>query len=160
MAMHIPLRRSSSKDKRLRSLIARGRIWLAAGAIVSLLACTSSEELSQLHREIGDVQRQVEQLRAKTVAKGDLAGIEQRLQEGSAKIQGSNSELTAWVAELQQQIEVLSASLDLTTRQLEIISQELAAARAELESYSTKLPSQPTEPNANSADSGGSASDI
>jgi chromosome segregation ATPase len=115
--------------------------------------------MSQLHRDIGDVQREVRQLRADSLAKGDLAGIEQRLQEGSEKIQGSTSELTEWVAELQQQIEVLSASLDLTTRQLEIISQELAAARAELEAHSRQVPRQPAGTDANSTDSGGSASE-
>jgi chromosome segregation ATPase len=133
---------------------------LLAAAVIPLLACASGEEMSQLHREIGDVQREVRQLRTDTVAKGDLAGIERRLQEGSEKIQGSTRELTAWVAELQQQIEVLSASLDLTTRQLEIISQELAAARAELEAHSVQLPLQPTEPDVNSTDSGGSESKL
>jgi chromosome segregation ATPase len=144
----------STLNRGHRSAAAGG--WILAIAIVSMLACTSGEDLSQLHRQIADVQRDVQELRAATVVKGDLAGIESQMQEGTDKIQSSNSELVSWVAELQQQIEVLSASLDLTTRQLRAISEELAAARAELEAAAQPARVPPAMPDINSQESSGS----
>jgi len=93
-------------------------------------ACTSSEDMTLLHREITDVQRQVQQLEASMPDKGDLDQMEQRLQELTSQTMRSNADLAMRVERLQEQIEALHASLELTTRRLQTISQELAAARS------------------------------
>jgi tol-pal system protein YbgF len=95
-----------------------------------LAACTSGEDMALLHREITDVQRQVSSLEASTLDKGDLASMEQRLQDLTAQTTRSNADLAVRVERLQEQIEALHASLEVTTRRLQQISQELAAARA------------------------------
>jgi len=92
-----------------------------------LVACTSTEDVTLLHREITDVQRSVQQLERSTLGKGDLASMEQRMQEATQKTLRSNADLAVRVEQLQEQIEALRASLDLTTRNLQTISQELAA---------------------------------
>ena len=85
--------------------------------------------MTLLHREITDVQRQVQQLETSSLDKGDLAPMEKRLQELTAQTMRSNADLAMRVEQLQEQIEALHASLELTTRRLQTISQELAAAR-------------------------------
>jgi tol-pal system protein YbgF len=99
-------------------------------AIPPLAGCsTGSEDMALLHREITDVQREVEALRADSLDQKDLQAMQNRMQEMSSQSMRSNADLTAEVRRLQEQIEALQASLDLTTRQLQSISQELAASR-------------------------------
>jgi tol-pal system protein YbgF len=98
--------------------------------VLGLVACTSQEDMTLLHREITDVQRQVQQLQDSTLGRSDLATVERQFQEASEQTLRSNADLTVRVEQLQEQIEALHASLELTTRQLQSISQELAAARA------------------------------
>lgn len=131
------------------------RLWPAALVLaVATASCTSSEDMTLLHREITDVQRQVEQLETSMPDKGDLDQMEQRLQDLTAQTMRSNADLAMRVERLQEQIEALHASLDLTTRRLETISQELAAARS---AYATGAPLPPVTaaPDAGS-ESGGS----
>jgi tol-pal system protein YbgF len=105
------------------------RLFAAAAALLLLPlgACTSQEDMALLHREITDVQRQVQQLRQATLDKSDLAPMEQRMQEQTEKVLRSNADLAVRVRKLQERIESLQANLEVTTRQLEKISQELAA---------------------------------
>lgn len=101
-------------------------------ACLVLAGCTSSDDMALLHREITDVQRQVQQLGTSTLDKSDLATMEARLQDVTAKTMKSNADLALKVERLQEQIEAVHSSLELTTRRLQTISQELAAARAQV----------------------------
>ncbi len=106
-------------------------VTVIAFAIIPLAACsTGSEDMVLLHREITDVQRDVEEMKSDSLDKTDLQAMESRMQELSSQSMRSNADLAAEVNQLQEQIEALHASLDLTTRQLQTISQELAASRA------------------------------
>jgi tol-pal system protein YbgF len=98
--------------------------------LLALAACTSSEDMTLLHREIADVQQQVEQLSQSMPAKQDLTSLDSRMQEVAAQTSRSSADLAMRVEQLQEQIEALQASLERTTRQLETISQELARARS------------------------------
>jgi len=106
--------------------------------VFALTACTSQEDMTLLHREITDVQRQVQQLQTSTLDQDDLGSMEQHLQGLTDQTLRSNADLTVRVEQLQEQIEALHASLELTTRRLQTISQELAAARAHV--TATSLP--------------------
>jgi tol-pal system protein YbgF len=106
--------------------------------LLPLAACTSGEDMTLLHREITDVQRQVEQLNQSMPDKGDLDAVETKIQDFTAQTTRSSADLAMQVEQLQEQIEALQASLDVTTRQLQTISQELASARAS--SGNTVLP--------------------
>jgi tol-pal system protein YbgF len=91
--------------------------------------------MTLLHREITDVQRQVQQLQSSTLDKSDLASMERRLQELTTQTMRSNADVAVRVERLQEQLEALHASLELTTRRLQTISQELAAARAHVTTH-------------------------
>ena len=98
--------------------------------LVPLAACSSTDDMALLHREITDVQRSVDRLQTEVIDQSDLQGMEQSMQDMTAKNLRSNADLALKVEELQEQIEALHASLEVTTRRLQTISQELAAARA------------------------------
>jgi tol-pal system protein YbgF len=100
--------------------------------LVSALACTSSEDMTLLHREITDVQREVQRLANSSLEQENFAAMERRMQDLTQQNMRSNADLAQRVESLQEQIEALHASLEMTTRQLQSISQELAAARAQL----------------------------
>jgi tol-pal system protein YbgF len=135
-----------------------------AGLMLPLAAaCTSTEDMTLLHREITDVQRQVQQLEQSMPDRGDLDKMEQRLQDLTSQTMRSNADLAMRVERLQEQIEALHASLELTTRRLQTISQELAAARAALATGAvlppvTAAPAAGGEPNSSDdgAQTGGS----
>ena len=115
-------------------------VTVLAFAVVPLAACsTGSEDMALLHREITDVQRNIQELQADSLDKKDLQAMESRMQELSSQSMRSNADLAAEVQQLQEQIEALHASLELTTRQLQGISQELALSRSRL-STGTVLP--------------------
>ena len=99
--------------------------------LAPLAACSSSEDMALLHREITDVQRSVDRLQTEVLDQSDLQGMEQSMQEMTNKNLRSNADLALRVEELQEQIEALHASLEVTTRRLQAISQELAAGRAQ-----------------------------
>ena len=99
-------------------------------AVVSLVACSSSEDMALLHREITDVQRSVDTLQTEVIDQSDLRAMEKSMQDLTNQNLRSNADLAQRVAALQEQIEALHASLELTTRRLQQISQELAAARS------------------------------
>ncbi|MCG6964014.1 MAG: tol-pal system protein YbgF [Acidobacteria bacterium] len=103
--------------------------WLIALSLIPLAACTTGEDMALLHREITDVQRQVQSLQSTTLDKADLAPMEKRLEDQTNKMMRSNADLAVKVDNLQEEIEALRANLEVTTHQLETISQELSAAR-------------------------------
>ena len=105
-------------------------IVLLLPALAVLAACTSSEDLALLHREITDVQRSVASLQTEVIDKSDLRAMEQSMSDLTNKNMRSNADLAQKVGDLQEQIEALYASLEVTTRRLQDISQQLAAARA------------------------------
>ena len=107
------------------------RLWalVLSLPLLPLAACTSSEDMTLLHREISDVQQQVEQLSQSMPAKQDLDAVDRRMQEAATQTSRSNADLAMRVEQLQEQIEALHSSLERTVKQLEGISQELASAR-------------------------------
>jgi tol-pal system protein YbgF len=99
-------------------------------AVVALAACTSSEDMALLHREITDVQRSVSNLQTEVIDKSDLRAMEQSMTDLTNKNMRSNADLAQKVEELQEQIEALYSSLEATTRRLQEISQQMAASRS------------------------------
>ncbi len=118
--------------------------------ILPLAACASQEDFTLLHREITDVQRQVQQLAASTLDKGDLAGMEQRFEEQGQAVVRSNADLATKVDRLQEELEAVRASLEVTTRRLQELGQQLAAAQvaAGFRSGVPPVEEQPVTPQA------------
>jgi tol-pal system protein YbgF len=99
---------------------------------LALAGCGSTEDMTLLHREITDVQREVQRLEETMRDQGDLGGVEEKMEALTTQTMRSNADLAMRVESLQEQIEALHASLEVTSRRLQSISQELAAARAQL----------------------------
>jgi tol-pal system protein YbgF len=99
---------------------------------LSVLGCTSSDDMNLLHREITDVQRQIQDLEASTLDKSDLTTMEKHFSDLTATTVRSNADLAQKVSALEERLETLHATLEVTSRRLEKISQELASTRASL----------------------------
>lgn len=119
---------------------------------LSTLACTSGEDMALLHREITDVQREVQNLSANAPERQDLTSMETRMKELTEKNMRSNADLAMQVQELQERMEGLHASLELTTRQLQQISQELAAARSRQTVVLPPVTARPTTDDSGTTD--------
>jgi len=102
------------------------RIWIAA-LIVPALACSSTEDIALLHREVTDVQREVRQLKTITVEQSDLAPLKRSLQEENQKLAQANAELSVRIERLEQEVDALRASLEVASRRMDRLSQELAS---------------------------------
>ena len=102
------------------------RIWLAA-LLVPALACTSGEDIALLHREVTDVQREVQQLKATSVEQGDLKPLQQSLQEETTRLARANAELSVRIEKLEQEVDALRASLEVANRRIDRLSQDLAS---------------------------------
>ena len=50
-------------------------------AVVSLVACSSSDDMALLHREITDVQRTVDNLQTEVIDQSDLKAMEKSMQD-------------------------------------------------------------------------------
>lgn len=111
---------------------------------ISTLACTSGEDMALLHREITDVQREVQNLSNSAPDRQDLTSIESTMEQLTEKNMRSNANLAMQVQELQERMEGLHASLELTTRQLQQISQELAATRSRQVAVLPPVTAKPT----------------
>lgn len=124
--------------------------------ILPLAACASQEDMSLLHREITDVQRQVQQLGASTLDKNDLAKMQQEFEQQSQAVVRSNADLATKVDRLEEKLEAVRASLEVTTRRLQELSQQMAAAQAEAGFRSGVPPveEQPVAPQSTTPSSG------
>lgn len=98
---------------------------LAVLGLGALVACTSQEDMTLLHREITDVQRQVQRMETACLDRNDLSDLQTKLSDQGEGIVRSNADLAQKVTRLQEQIEVLQADLEITTRRLENISEQL-----------------------------------
>ncbi len=109
-------------------------IWsiVVALSALSLSGCTSSDDMNLLHREITDVQRQIQNLEASTLDKADLTTMQKQFADLTATTVRSNADLAQKVSALEERLETLHATLEVTSRRLEKISQELASTRASL----------------------------
>ncbi len=133
--------------------------WIAAAvALAPLAACTSSEDMTLLHREITDVQRQVQQLKTSMPDKSSMSDMEKTLKDLTSQTTRSNADLSVRVEQLQEQIEALHASLEVTTRRLQTISQELASARSGISSGTVLPPVTAAPPQGGDAGSQGGES--
>jgi tol-pal system protein YbgF len=123
--------------------------------LAPLAACSSSEDMALLHREITDVQRSVDSLETEVIDQSDLQDMEQSMQDMTNKNLRSNADLALKVEELQEQIEALHASLEVTTRRLQTISQELARVGAQ-SSVGMALPPVTVAPGSEGSEATGS----
>lgn len=129
-------------------------LWLAL-VVVPLAACTSGEDIALLHREITDVQRNVQQLRASSLDKTELGPVEQRLSGQGRALMRSNAELAARVDRLQGQLEALRGTVEVTSHRLDSLSQEVAASRV----MASPAPLPPVTTGEQPAETGGTPAD-
>ena len=100
---------------------------LAAGAAVSL-ACVSSDDIEGLHRQMNDIERQIQAVENKSSSKEEVQKLNASVAQQTNQLLKSNADTGVKLDELSRQIEALQAKLDDTNRRLSEVSQQIAAA--------------------------------
>ncbi|HKB70602.1 MAG TPA: tol-pal system protein YbgF [Thermoanaerobaculia bacterium] len=100
---------------------------LAAGAAVSF-ACVSSDDIDGLHRQMNDIERQIQAVESKSSSKEEVQKLNASVAQQTNQLLKSNADTGVKLDELSRQIEALQAKLDDTNRRLAEVSQQIAAA--------------------------------
>lgn len=100
---------------------------LAAGAAVSV-GCVSSDDIEGLHRQMNDIERQIQAVENKSSSKEEVQKLNASVAQQTNQLLKSNADTGVKLDELSRQIEALQAKLDDTNRRLAEVSQQIAAA--------------------------------
>jgi tol-pal system protein YbgF len=121
---------------------------LGVGSWLALAACSSTEQLHSIESRLAEIQGQIELVRRDASTREDLAAIEQRLNEQTAKLIRSGADLNADLDAIQGRIGELEEQMRETLHRIEQLSQQVAAASEELKELPQRAPTQidPVEP--------------
>jgi tol-pal system protein YbgF len=126
---------------------ARVLLPLAAGTLgVLLLAaggCVSSDDIDGLHRQMNDIERQIQAVENKSSSKEEVQKLNASVSQQTNQLLKSNADTGVKLDELSRQIESLQAKLEDTNRRLAELSQQIAATQGDLGRMSAIAPSSP-----------------
>ncbi len=115
---------------------ARVLLPLGAGALgVLLLAaggCVSSDDIDGLHRQMNDIERQIQAVENKSSSKEEVQKLNASVSQQTNQLLKSNADTGVKLDELSRQIESLQAKLEDTNRRLAELSQQIAATQGDL----------------------------
>ena len=120
---------------------------MLAGLVPVLAAgtgCVSSDDIDGLHRQMNDIQRQIQAVENKSSSKEEVQKLNTSVAQQTNQLLKSNADTGVKLDELSRQIEALQAKLDDTNRRLAELSQQIAATQGDL----SRLQSPPPSPNA------------
>jgi len=104
------------------------KLWILL-LVLPALACTSQEDIAILHRQVNDVQREVQQIKASSVDKQSLEPMESRLRQQLQAANKANAELSTRINRLEEEVEALRSALEVTNRRTDTLSQQIAGVR-------------------------------
>ena len=104
---------------------------LAAGLAVGI-GCVSSDDIEGLHRQMNDIERQIQAVESKSSSKEEVQKLNASVSQQTTQLLKSNADTGVKLDELSRQIEALQAKLDDTNRRLAELSQQIAASQGSL----------------------------
>jgi tol-pal system protein YbgF len=114
----------------------RGPRWIALAILTPLFAlsfgCVSSEDIEGLHRQMNDIERQIQAVENKSSSKEEVQKLNASVAQQTNQLLKSNADTGVKLDELSRQIEALQAKLDDTNRRLAELSQQIAATQGDL----------------------------
>jgi tol-pal system protein YbgF len=114
----------------------RGPRRIAFAVLASLLAvsfgCVSSDDIEGLHRQMNDIERQIQAVENKSSSKEEVQKLNASVAQQTNQLLKSNADTGVKLDELSRQIEALQAKLDDTNRRLAELSQQIAATQGDL----------------------------
>jgi len=101
------------------------KLWIFL-LVLPALACTSEQDIAILHRQVNDVQREVQQIKAQSVDKQSLQPMETRLREQLQTANQANAELSTRISRLEEEVEALRSALEVANHRVDGLSQQVA----------------------------------
>jgi tol-pal system protein YbgF len=108
---------------------------LASGLALPLvwaIGCVSGDDIEGLHRQLNDVQRQIQGLENKSSSKEEVQKLNASVAQQTNQLLKSNADTGVKLEDLSRQIETLQAKLEDTNRRLAELSQQMAATQGDL----------------------------
>lgn len=99
---------------------------LAAGG------CVSSDDIDGLHRQMNDIERQIQAVENKSSSKEEVQKLNASVSQQTNQLLKSNADTGVKLDELSRQIESLQSKLEDTNRRLAELSQQIAATQGDL----------------------------
>jgi tol-pal system protein YbgF len=117
-------------------VISRSRLQLSAGllvaAAVGAVGCVSADDIEGLHRQMNDIETQIQALERKSSSKEEVARLNSSVSEQTQQLLKSNADTGVKLGELSTAIEQLQAKLEDTNRRLSQLSQQIAETQGDL----------------------------
>ena len=117
-------------------MISRHRLQLSAGvllaAVVGAVGCVSADDIEGLHRQMNDIETQIQALERKSSSKEEVARLNSSVSEQTQQLLKSNADTGVKLGELSTAIEQLQAKLEDTNRRLSQLSQQIAETQGDL----------------------------
>lgn len=102
--------------------------------------CVSSDDIEGLHRQMNDIERQIQAVENKSSSKEEVQKLNVSVAQQTSQLLKSNADTGVKLDELSRQIEALQAKLDDTNRRLAELSQQIAATQGDLNRLSPGAP--------------------
>ena len=117
-------------------MTSRPRLKLSAGvllaAVFGAVGCVSSDDIEGLHRQMNDIETQIQALERKSSSKEEVARLNSSVSEQTQQLLKSNADTGVKLGELSTAIEQLQAKLEDTNRRLSQLSQQIAETQGDL----------------------------
>ncbi len=110
----------------------RSALAILAAGLVLAVGCVSSDDIEGLHRQMNDIERQIQAVENKSSSKEEVQKLNASVAQQTSELLKSNADTGVKLDELSRQIEALQAKLDDTNRRLAELSQQIAATQGDL----------------------------
>jgi tol-pal system protein YbgF len=122
----------SSARERGRPGVAFVLLTLVLPGLLAGWGCVSSDDIEGLHRQMNDIEKQIQALERKSSSKEEVAKLNANVSEQTRQLLKSNADTGVKLNELTSKMEQLEAKLEDTNRRLSQLSQQIAETQGDL----------------------------
>ena len=105
---------------------------VAGPALAAGTACVSSSDIEGLHRQLNDIEKEIQALERKSSSKEEVAKLNESVGQQTKQLLKSNADTGVKLGELTTKMEQLEAKLEDTNRRLSQLSQQIAETQGDL----------------------------
>ncbi len=116
----------------MRLLRPRAPFAVLLPALLAAWGCVSSEDIEGLHRQMNDIEKQIQALERKSSSKEEVAKLNASVSQQTQQLLKSNADTGVKLGELTTKMEQLEAKLEDTNRRLSQLSQQIAETQGDL----------------------------
>jgi tol-pal system protein YbgF len=113
---------------------------------VSAAACVSSSDIDGLHRQMNDIEKEIQTLGTRSSSKEEVSRLNANVSQQTEQLLKSNADTGLRLNELARKMEQLEAKLEDTNRRLSQLSQQIAETQGDLARLRSATGGAPTAP--------------